>query len=1170
MYIKEVKIENFLSIGNEIVLDDIHRGLNIIAGLNGAGKSNYLKALKFVLTNDYPCTNDAERQSFLNNKEQSATIRITIEDSDNRFLMDKETVTLSRQIGKRINLYFLNDRKITKEDYIRCLERARILFKRPFFIIAQGERTKFAKLSSANRLEVFEDISRQTFIKNVESTIHDSDEKIQEKFSLIDQVPEKLDRNIVSLREELNVVKKYKQLKGEIDSLTRIIGFRRLRITENKLRILNERLMGIQEMKNDVKHELSEFNKKYYSLNNLLKSQENEIEIVEQTAVNAVAKKNINDENIRDINAKTKILQKELHRLNEDEKKKKEKLLEIMSEMSKFEVYSPETDISQVDEDNETEMFSQLKEMYKRRNTNASLDQTERRNFLESEISQLEENEYEYKAEHEKIVDEIKLATEEKLKFEEKIEELENEIQQKESEIAADSLALQDFLRKIPEFNKKLVELRDKLNEKEKNLARVKNEWAEVNQKFRKCTIKKIYDSLVSVERVINIFRERGESTDEYYGILLNNFQLKNSEFQHIIDGIAGNRLFYFVVETTDFALRIIEQIKYSDLPGEANFLPLDRIRDKQKDVEIPTAVNVLSMIEFETKFHSVNRQVFGNTWICDSFQSARDVAREFKVSCFTTDGVNISDNGMVFHDKSNKINPRSNLYRIREQLENERDILETEVQEIKENISQLYQTHEADKNHFQQIKHSFKRNNLTEKKGSLDGIKLQRELELKLILDRKQIRNQLQLKIKKISFKIEKLQNQLKGDDLLSQLTEEEENQIKVLQKNVIELRKEEGLLNKTIESANKVSDDQKNKLKFKIQVTKNDLEKIDISKGKLEIELYDLKMKLIEFQTQNLENQEENVELQLKQKIDETKKKINIVEPKCQELEVMLSDVEENLQVISAKIDKLKNHQKQYEEEIINAKETSSKEETFETQPNDILIETLEKLKQKFLNTKEKIHLRSDELLRKMIDFKTEFHEGMEELKDLSSLMAILRECKIISEEVIEEEFTKLSQNFDKYLQKFFPNGKGELIKITNSSAPGLQEILVGIDMNLEFFGKKKTVKCLSVGDQSCVSIAFIFAAAENEKPPIFIFDEVDDALSQANSQIFGEILKIISEKIQIFLVSFNPNIVSCGNKIFNVTNVNNLSRIQSSTAANNFSPVLESDASLHSSNE
>lgn len=57
-----------------------------------------------------------------------------------------------------------------------------------------------------------------------------------------------------------------------------------------------------------------------------------------------------------------------------------------------------------------------------------------------------------------------------------------------------------------------------------------------------------------------------------------------------------------------------------------------------------------------------------------------------------------------------------------------------------------------------------------------------------------------------------------------------------------------------------------------------------------------------------------------------------------------------------------------------------------------------------------REKFHSRSNELLQKMIDFKTEFHEGMEELRDTSNLMEILRECKIMSEEVIEEEFTKV----------------------------------------------------------------------------------------------------------------------------------------------------------------
>lgn len=60
----------------------------------------------------------------------------------------------------------------------------------------------------------------------------------------------------------------------------------------------------------------------------------------------------------------------------------------------------------------------------------------------------------------------------------------------------------------------------------------------------------------------------------------------------------------------------------------------------------------------------------------------------------------------MVFHNNTNKINPRSNLYRVREHLENQRHSLETEINEIKKNISQLYQAHEADKNLFHETKH--------------------------------------------------------------------------------------------------------------------------------------------------------------------------------------------------------------------------------------------------------------------------------------------------------------------------------------------------------------------------------------------------------------------------------------------------------------------------------
>lgn len=65
--------------------------------------------------------------------------------------------------------------------------------------------------------------------------------------------------------------------------------------------------------------------------------------------------------------------------------------------------------------------------------------------------------------------------------------------------------------------------------------------------------------------------------------------------------------------------------------------------------------------------------------------------------------------------------------------------------------------------------------------KLELDRQKYARELQLKKIVDAKQIRNQLQLKIEKISLKIESLENNLNNENYFSQLQEEEEiNQVR------------------------------------------------------------------------------------------------------------------------------------------------------------------------------------------------------------------------------------------------------------------------------------------------------------------------------------------------------------------------------------------------------
>lgn len=101
------------------------------------------------------------------------------------------------------------------------------------------------------------------------------------------------------------------------------------------------------------------------------------------------------------------------------------------------------------------------------------------------------------------------------------------------------------------------------------------------------------------------------ESTEEYCGILLNCFTLKRPEYQNIIDDLAGNQLFHFVVETTDYALKILEKMSQLDLPGEANFLPLDQLQVSEKNLNIKDAVNTILMLNYDEQYDKAIRFVF-------------------------------------------------------------------------------------------------------------------------------------------------------------------------------------------------------------------------------------------------------------------------------------------------------------------------------------------------------------------------------------------------------------------------------------------------------------------------------------------------------------------------------------------------------------------------------
>ena len=86
-------------------------------GRNGCGKSNFFKAIQFVLSDEYTMLKEEDRIALLHEgsgpKVMSGFVEIIFDNKDGRLPTDKEEVAIKRAIGMKKDQYFL-DKKVVR------------------------------------------------------------------------------------------------------------------------------------------------------------------------------------------------------------------------------------------------------------------------------------------------------------------------------------------------------------------------------------------------------------------------------------------------------------------------------------------------------------------------------------------------------------------------------------------------------------------------------------------------------------------------------------------------------------------------------------------------------------------------------------------------------------------------------------------------------------------------------------------------------------------------------------------------------------------------------------------------------------------------------------------------------------------------------------------------
>lgn len=178
-------------------------------------------------------------------------------------------------------------------------------------------------------------------------------------------------------------------------------------------------------------------------------------------------------------------------------------------------------------------------------------------------------------------------------------------------------------------------------------------------------------------------------------------------------------------------------------------------------------------------------------------------------------------------------------------------------------------------------------------------------------------------------------------------------------------------------------------------------------------------------------------------------------------------------------------------------------------------------------------------------------EFLSG--ELVDLKeavqSLKELMKELDGHIKKEFHEGFSKIKEEFNTYFHIIFSGGRAVLrtvyfeARIKNEEGEmdenEPEEGREGVEIDVDLPRKRiRGLAMLSGGERALTSIALLFAITAVNPPPFLILDETDAALDEANSLRYATILRELSKRTQLILVTHNRETMKSAGILYGVT--------------------------------
>ncbi|MCS7110140.1 MAG: chromosome segregation protein SMC [Candidatus Caldarchaeum sp.] len=1111
VWIKSVTIQGFKSFGNKRTVIKLPRGLVVITGPNGGGKSTVLDAVKFALGELSAHNLRVDRFSKLLHEsskgaDSQAFVTLTLDNTDRSLPVDSDEVIISRRLyATGESEYILNGRSVSRNEMLTILAAANI---KPdgLNLVTQGSVVGIAEMTSKEVREVVEDAAGISGYKKRRDEAFKELETAQKNIDIAKAATSEVRSRVKQLEVERNQLLRKTLLEKNINNLKSAALIEEaknlkqsLADVENKaLEILTKmsenqtKAETIRSQISEAKKEAEQLGQTFEELSEQMRETERQLFNLESEKTRKQAEKNSVETSLRQSESTKKLLAERISRW-------RQRMSEIATLMRVKEAEAEKARSEWATAENELTSLRQQAESIRR-----TLDEAENRYS-----AKLEELRFLRLSDDGKslLLDNI-----EKQLARKRSEKNEAEKQLAENRERQTAMAnlLEELNKEIDDFSDKLKHLNSEKEHLSKSAAARRAKMSDFDKALEHARLLKN-----SVAQLFETIRagEAGETTQKKFKTVRELFAGEIAGWQAAVLGDWVNAV---VVDSFDEALSLATQAAEKKIPLKI-VSELDSLDELVKTLAYGTPLKSVKSAKEITP-------------------TTRNTASEDGIYVGPSDIINVSpepDEKIIIQRIEKNFEKIST---IENRLMKAREIIGLRLKETEEKFGKIEAESERLRNHIQA--------------KSLE--KIRTETELANVSKAVELLNR---RLSSVDEEVSKLEIER---ERLTRLVAEKSDQLSVLPVLKKEVEAKRGELRRIDTNIREKS----------VQVSELYRAYVNLERA---IDAFVVELKNLSESVSHAEEElaaTAELDAKLARQVEEINQSMAEIDAKIKEVKQRKSDLENIKTTISTKLGERSAAMKQLEQTLASI---TSELSALEKEHNSLAIERVRlETSLKSLNERLQVFGAAEENVLFSADLLQPLEKEFADIPVVNQLAVMqydgiienyrLRSSRInelemerkrildLIESVNREEaeafqkaLERVSDSFSFYFNQL-TNGEG-FLRLENPAEP----LNSGVEMVVKFLGKQaRSTVSISGGEKSVSAVSLILSLQDLTPAQFYVFDEIDAHLDVVYVKNLVNLLKKMSSKKQIIIITLKDIIAEQADALFGVYMVNESSQV------------------------